>query len=504
MQITFSGFIPLIAGAALIASLEPSYSAALASVERGPPVVYVRAIVSSRPPRKAVPKSYLGFSVEYGSVPRMFGRPVVMQAIARLTNRLGGFNGAPVFRIGGNSQDRAVWHLQSSAARTSGNAIVLKSALAADLLRLVNATGTRLILGLNLGRASAGQAIPWIRASQRIIGFSHIMAFEIGNEPDLYDRHGARPRSYSFTEYQAEFRTFAGIIRPFLLRKPMLAGPAFTGPWRRFTPAFIARESNSLAVVTMHQYPLGAPVRNHSSPKFASLANLLKPSSVSSFVSLISTSIRAGHARHIPVRFSEINSAYMGGKRGVSNAFAQSLWSLDLLFTLASIHCDGVNFHTGPVYGAFWPDRNGVRVLPLYYGMWMFAQAVAGHAGLVPVRYRTKMNLKIWATRDSRGTLRVVVINKDLRRTASIQLAVPPALAGRPAARVERLTAPSAGARTHITLGGRTFGKTVNGLPTGRPLFTRIIGHKHTFTIIVPPASALMLSDMSAASGKGK
>ena len=46
-------------------------------------------------------------------------------------------------------------------------------------------------------------------------------------------------------------------------------------------------------------------------------------------------------------RMTEGNSCYRGGKPGMSDAFAASLWAADYMLELASLGCAGVNLHGG-------------------------------------------------------------------------------------------------------------------------------------------------------------
>ena len=57
--------------------------------------------------------------------------------------------------------------------------------------------------------------------------------------------------------------------------------------------------------------------------------------------------VRTADAHKLIYRMSEGNSCYRGGKPGMSNAFAASLWAADYLLTLASLGCAGVNLHGG-------------------------------------------------------------------------------------------------------------------------------------------------------------
>jgi hypothetical protein len=88
---------------------------------------------------------------------------------------------------------------------------------------------------------------------------------------------------------------------------------------------------------------------------------------------------------------------------------------------------------------------------PLYYGMLMFKESVRG-ASMLPARLVAPgLNMAAYATRVADDTLKVCLINKDLKKGARVAIE-----AGRhfPSASLVRLTAPSAEARTSVTLGG--------------------------------------------------
>lgn len=437
-----------------------------------------------------IPKSFLGISLEYSSIPKLFARPA-LAITSRLLNRLTRLQGPPVVRIGGNSEDCAVWHLPALLPKPAGDWINLTNRTAMMLHAAAVQTNSQLILGVNFGHGTPALAKPWIQSAIKHIGASHILAFEIGNEPDLYNHNGARPHTYNLGNYLRQWKAFAKALQPQLPSHRMLAGPAFCAGWRKYTPEFIKQEHRRLAVVTMHEYPLGTPIENRRSPRYADIANLLKSSSSTVFAQLIRSSVAAGRRDNIPVRFAEINSAYGGGKAGVSNAFAASLWSLDTMFEVASTGSAGVNFHTGPRYGAFWSFHpNTVRVLPLYYGMLMFAQAAPPGSRLIPMRFHTPANINIWMTLDQHRMARIVLINKDLHRNVTIQLKLP----GNSHGTLERLSAPSITSRHHITIGGLTFNGSRNGRPTGEQHLVRGSAKGSIYTIALHHGSAALLA----------
>ncbi len=440
-------------------------------------------------PGAIIPKSFLGISVEYGNIRTFFAKNR-LATTARLLKRLGQLQGPPVLRIGGNSEDRTVWNLPALHPRPAGDTINLTNNMALMLRAAADQTGGKLILGVNFGRGTPAMAKPWIRAAIKDIGISHIMAFEIGNEPDIYNHHGTRHHSYNVRDYFQQWNAFANVVQP-LLPPRLLAGPAFCASWRKYTPEFIKQQHGRLAVVTMHEYPLGAPIRNRHSPRYPSVTNLLKNSSSAIFAKLIRPSVLLGKRYNIPVRFAEINSAYAGGKAGVSNVFAASLWSLDTMFEIASSGSAGVNFHTGPRYGAFWSfQRDGIHVLPLYYGMLMFAQAAPAGSQLIPITFHTKDNIKIWMTLNRHRMAHIVLINKDLHQNLMVHLKLPNSKGGQ----LERLLAPSISSQNHIDIGGLTFDGSENGIPHGHQHITTVRYQGGEFTVALSHGSAALLT----------
>src|SRR5207248_7226921 len=96
-----------------------------------------------------------------------------------------------------------------------------------------------------------------------------------------------------------------------------------------------------------------------------------------------------------------------------------------------------------------------------------------------------------WATRGRDGTIRVVLVNSGLR-TRSLSAGVLGARFGR--AVLERLGAPSAHARSGVTLAGQSFGpRTFTGLLAGSPRDSAISAVRGRFVVDLPPASAAML-----------
>ncbi|MGC8540464.1 MAG: glycosyl hydrolase family protein [Phycisphaerae bacterium] len=414
-----------------------------------------------------VPASFLGISVEYGTgtvgaqLEPLFGAQSV-SATANLLNRLAALQGAPVIRIGGASEDAIS---------------VLTPQMAGDLASITSLTGSRLIVGINFETATPAVDVQFIKSALGSVGANNIMGFELGNEPNgYYD---------SYQAYDSAWNSFAQSINTALPQTDgMLVGPAFYGAsWvETYTPQFIGSQHAMLSAVTVHNYAYGAGQSN------ATISNLLSPSASSEYATLIEPSVTAAAAYGIPVRYGEMNSISGGGENGVSNTFAESLWSLDTMFEVASVGAAGVNFHTSSLYGAFVSTGAGDEVLPLYYGMLMFAQAAPPGSQIIPVSFKSDANVKIWMTRDG-GVDRIVIINKDLTQNVSVQFHLPYTASGS----LELLTAPSASSEFGITIGGLTFNDH-NGMPTGTPNLVSVLGDNGLYTVNVNAVSAALLT----------
>lgn len=357
-----------------------------------------------------------------------------------------GANG--VIRIGGNTSERTVWRADAKPA--ASGSFVLTPASVDRLAAALRILGWNLIYGLNLARGTPEEAAEEAAYVSRVVG-SHLLAFQIGNEPDGFGRWTAvRPKTYDAAAFLAEWRTFHASVRA---RVPdaRFAGPdVVETDW---VAAFAEGRPEGLVLLTHHYYadgPAGAP--------HITLAKLLR--SNGQLVPVLDTLAHAGRAYRLPYRLIETNSVYNAGQPGVSDTLGAALWGLELMFEAAAAGAAGVNFHAG-VHNfragddkAYTPIARSAggrhRAQPLYYGMLMFAQAARG--ALVPARLTSDSgDLRAFAVRAPEGTLQVFLINKDLRRGARVRID-----AGRSFATsaVMRLAGPAADATAGITLGG--------------------------------------------------
>jgi hypothetical protein len=258
------------------------------------------------------------------------------------------------------------------------------------------------------------------------------------------------------------------------------------------------RAEPRLKLVTYHRYPLRACVTDPSATAYPSIANLLADSASAGLAAPLAGYARTAHARHLPFRVAEMNSASCQGAKGVSDTFASGLWALDTMFNFAAAGVDGVNFHMlpGSNYELFTISRTSsggwqAFVRPEYYGLMLFAQAFPPGARLESVSAPAGP-VKIWATLGPDGTERVTVINQDTLNGHSVSVAVPGATG---LGSAEALRAPSVASTSGVTLGGQSFGdETTTGTLSGTPATSPVAPVGGSYTLSLAPGSAELLT----------
>ncbi|MGO9273651.1 MAG: glycosyl hydrolase family 79 C-terminal domain-containing protein [Terriglobia bacterium] len=391
-----------------------------------------------------IPPDFLGLGYEISSV----AKPGLLSANNRaLTGLVRRLSPEGVIRIGGITSDFANWSAKGEAVSAPKQSVINQAA-AADLGSFLRATGWKLIWGLNLGNGTPEMAAEEAAAIASAAGDA-LLAFQIGNEPDLFGGNGHRPANYDYRQFYREFKRYVGVVRTSVPGAPM-AGPDVAR--RTDWVASFARDERSKCKLLTHHYYEEGPPQNPAS----TLENLLKPRG--QFRGIIKRLRATSRSVKVPYRIVEINTCFGGGKAGVSDTFASALWGLDLMFELAAADGAGLNMETGvnqlgwiSKYSPIDTDPQGSYLArPLYYGMLAFALANRGRLVAIEAAL-SRINFKSYAVSGKGGRLWVTMINKDDRQGAEVTLESPqPFTSGN----VIRLTAPAIDSKDDVTLGG--------------------------------------------------
>jgi hypothetical protein len=347
-----------------------------------------------------------------------------------------------VLRLGGNSSDTALWQREQAALPSRYSHAVTP----ADIDRLaafVEACGWRVVYGLNLGLGDPHRAADEAAYVAQRLG-SHLDAFQIGNEPDLYERRGLRPAGYSAEAFVAEWQAFAAAIRAKAGDVP-LAGPdiGYRPDW---IETFARGCADQARFLSAHYYPVG-PAKDSSVDIHSLLASEeLRRDQMKAPVDIAGRYYR-------PLRLTEANSCYDGGKPGLSDTAASAFWAIDTSIGFCHDGWSGIYFHGGKnsPYSPIARDAAGNFVArPLYYGLLLMAQA----APLTLVESTTRERpayLRLFAGVTNQGHIRVLLVNPHQGNAVDVRVD-----ANRPLQHgdVLRLKTPTLFSRDGLLLGG--------------------------------------------------
>ena len=442
------------------------------------PAQYSVKVRADRPLGMIAP-DFMGLGYEISSV----SRPGLLSRSNRVYVQLVRTLGARgVIRIGGNTADYAKYS-PNAAAVSSARGTVVNDTVLKDLGGFLEATGWKLIWALDLGQGTEAGAIAEARIVSSIAG-ERLLAFEIGNEPDLFARAKHRKPEYGYEDWLAEYRRYKAALRKEFPRIPF-AGPdaAVRTEW---VTRFAADEGKDSVLLTHHYYREG---QNPSSSieKLLGVDPKLQPQ--------LTALKAASQACGVPYRICEVNSFSGGGRPGVSDTMAGALWVLDYMFTLAANGCAGVNMETGvnqldfiSSYSPIGDDEHGHHSAKAeYYGMLAFS--LAGKGQLIAVESDSNSpEIKTYATQPGHGALTITLINKGASAPV-ISVNLGEHTKARQASLI-RLSGPAIDSKTGIKLGGTEVAPDGTWKATGTEILRVKSGQ---LTITLPPASAAVI-----------
>ena len=476
----------------------------------------VTALVSVSPDaaRATVPTSFLGLSTEYWALPLWSSEMPLLERALSLVRVPGG--GPLLLRVGGDSADHAFW--DPNAAAMPDWVFPLAPRWLAQARALVRTLGVRLIVDLNLITDTPRAAAQWARAAMAGLPPRSIDAFEVGNEPDIYSRAdwlamtaggaldartagwvGGRrvrgpvlPAALTARDYVRDFHAYAGALHAVAPRTtvsgPALANPVHHSPW---VTSLIDGARRDLGMVTIHRYPYTGCPRRRGTPSYATIGRVLSPAASTGLAAALRPLVDDAHDAGVPLRLTELNSVNCGGRVGVSDAFATALWAPDALFSLLRAGVDGVNLHVraAAINAPFSLGPGGLHARPLLYGLILFAHTLGRDAQLVTLRshLRRPANVAAWAVRVGRDLLHVLVLDKS-RRAERVTLRLPSV----GVAHVQRLLAPSAAARSGVTLDGQALG--ADGRWQGLPARQTVAPRNGAYAVSLRAMSAALVT----------
>jgi len=457
-----------------------------------PPAPMTVAIDAAGPAGPVIPADFLGLSIEA----RQLTFPQTDATVGNLAAMLRSL-GTGTIRFGGDTVETTAFVGGPHSAKVPSDykpAYVVTPADLARLAGLAQASGWRIILGVNLGHYDPDRAGDEVASAQAVLG-SALIGAEVGNEPNAYVQRGLRSSDYSIASYQTEFAAYRDAIAAQSPAVPVVGSSSYP-------PSFLNGFDPGLgyggAFVTQHLYPLNA-----CSSTTPTIPLLLARSTSARQASDTRQGLGVAAAHGLPLRLTESNSVICSGYNGVSNTLAGALWTVDHLLQSANLGVAGVNLHGGiqvcgaPTSAWYTPlcandagalAANTFTAQPDFYGMELVSRLVG--TAFVRTTYATRQNVVVRATRDGTGTVRAVVNDMDPNGTSDslVKLVLP---VGYDEAQVERLSGPALESPA-VTMDGTTIAG--DGSLTGAVAPERVVGRGGVTYVRVPAGSAALIT----------
>ena len=292
-----------------------------------------------------IPHGFTGLSYESSQLSHPWFFSVDNRDLIQFFRTLG--NGG-VLRLGGNMSEHTVWQPVGSDGDTSGETEGPDPGKGSDrsfpifprsvdnLVGFLDATGWKLIYGLNLARGKVDSVVEEAKYVAKVAG-DRLIALQFGNEPDLFTHNGEPKQKWTYQEFIAKWKEFYTTIRAQLPDVP-IAGPDTSDPM--WNAQFAEEVGRKIVLETSHFYAEGPP----TDPRMT-IDYLLHPGE--RLQTYVMQAIDVSKKSGVPYRMAEGNTCYAAGKAGVSDTFAAALWVVDFMLTVAQAGATGVNLHGG-------------------------------------------------------------------------------------------------------------------------------------------------------------
>ena len=411
-------------------------------------------------PGPTVPHNFVGLSYETQQLsdPNYFSK-----ANVGLIAQFRGLAPQGVLRLGGNTSDYGFWKptpTSQAPPRAKREYKIgdpppdLSYAVTPDAVHnlrgFLEATGWTCLYGINLGTNTPVLAAAEAEFVAKTLG-NKLEYFQVGNEADRFATTIRDPKTWTVDAYLDEWLPFANAI---LGRVP---NARFGMPDIASNAEWFARIGERLATDPVrshiacltHHYYIGGPPSDPTMTIDRILKTDAKVRQVAGVVREAATKLNTAW------RMTEGNTCFRGGKPGVSDVFAATLWAADYMLTLASLGYAGVNLHGGdgqmvanslggklpgddlvhddpashphPYYTPIAHIGASYVAEPVYRGM-QFAQNFAG-SKMIPIDFEPgPVNATAFAARrrDKPGSVILAIINKDPSSLLTLTLPVQP------------------------------------------------------------------------------
>ncbi|KAI7958245.1 hypothetical protein MJO29_006462 [Puccinia striiformis f. sp. tritici] len=358
----------------------------------------------------------LGLSIEFATFPSYMND--VLQTTQCLQNLELAVGAPPPIRIGGTTQDRAVYDpnetLPVRFTLPPGQLVPLTLTFGPRFIELASRLKGATTIGFNRRLADVNNVgLAALAALQKM---KNLYAIELGNEPEFWDPKSPEVGGQPWTpkaDANSQIRWQQDISQKIKSSGIIQAGVYFSPPqWSVQNLAPLEGKSG-------HAYPQSACFGSQTS-----LPDLMDHSKVVSFVKHFQPEVLAAKKVQKPYHFSEVNSATCGGQ-GISATFGAGLWSMDFLFQSLIQGVDRVYFHQGTIGASPYSYWNQTQVSPTYYGAYFTALALRGATQISTIQ-TSNTAIAVYALLRCQKVIRLVVYHSGFNDGKAAAVQEPP------------------------------------------------------------------------------
>ncbi|KAG5336999.1 hypothetical protein C0989_011248 [Termitomyces sp. Mn162] len=493
--------------------------------------------------------SFIGFSVEMSVVNQVLGKNSTLLQVPflNLMSNLQERSGRVNVRVGGNTQETAQMvdstpdgrilekNITGASNPTQTPPIIYTPDLLYMMANISTFVNVHWFIGVPFLLPDTATRLAITDKGYKILG-DHLMGIQVGNEPDLYQRH-QHFTTYGPTNYYQDFGTYIqDMVTANLPGQNLLVGPNLAyADWTTeqvWDTGFVSTYNQNLAFLSVENYPTdncaaqfntGGTIQDPQTifPNFLShTAQYSGHSIIQKFLNSTNFAMQNGKRLYM----METNTGSCGGFPGISDAFGSALWGLDYAFQMAFNNFAGAMIHVGGqnvFYNPFTPPPTNQSTFhqwtvgPTYYTALVAAESLGPSNGTQVLDLGANGAndfTPCYGFYENGAPVRVGCINYVTDSTGASDLKVQIAIGGSgigqpnqsPASvKVKYLLAGSVSQKGNFTWAGQTFGDNFasDGRPVGDINITTIPCDSTTNLCTVPvpaPSYALIyLTDTS-------
>ncbi|PNS17613.1 hypothetical protein CAC42_3008 [Sphaceloma murrayae] len=418
--------------------------------------------VPSTPPPDSSPllsAAPVGVSIEFFTWPGYNQLASTSRCLSNLRDITGVW---PPVRIGGTTQDRAIYNASQTEAviytvADPGDAPMTLT-YGPSFISLAGQYPGSVTLGLNRRLNDQPNTIAAAREAVRAMG--NLNAIELGNEPNFFTASDPiAGGTWNAAKDFASQVSWQAAVGPAVNRTNLFSAGVYFGTNNFNIRGLATQEGNSSQYVKdycSHNYPQSAPNYN--------LTRLMNHAAIGQQITPYRSEYETARDQRKAYLMGETNSATQGGG-GISPTFGAALWVMDYIVQSVILGVDSLFFHQGTIGNCQYCWWGRFSMGAPYYGAYFATMALANASQIARIDDGTS-SYGAYAIYSGNAVQRVLLYNSDYYSGTGARPAQSFTVMGLTATRViaKRLTAPSAESRQdrgqNPTVSGQTF---VNG-----------------------------------------